>query len=322
MPIFFAWPYFALKAGNWFFFNCVNPGIKNGGFIMNSKKEIYDAIPAQYYPKTVLVRPTDTIRAVSDKLNKNTLQYPVFVKPDIGLRGTGVERINDVLGLEQYHSTVRTSYLIQEVIPFKNEAGIFYVRKPNEDKGNITGIVYKELLTVVGDGTSSVEELLNTNKRFAFQLKTLRQSHQDELKTILEKGVSKVLVPYGNHCRGAKFLDARSMITPELETCIDEVCKQIPGFYYGRIDLMFASWELLSAGKQFAIVELNGAVSEPAHIYDPKHTIWFAWKELWKHFNLMAGIARLNKSKGLKNVPVTKGVIELSKHFKYLKSIQ
>jgi hypothetical protein len=38
------------------FFNASNPTIKNGGFIMVSKKAIYNLIPQKYYPITELIK--------------------------------------------------------------------------------------------------------------------------------------------------------------------------------------------------------------------------------------------------------------------------
>jgi hypothetical protein len=42
--LFFLWA-FMLSKQNPFFFNASNPTIKNGGFIMESKKAIYNLIP-------------------------------------------------------------------------------------------------------------------------------------------------------------------------------------------------------------------------------------------------------------------------------------
>jgi hypothetical protein len=55
VPIYFLWAYYAIKARSIFFFNASNPKIKNGGFMMESKKQIYDLLPKKYYPKTILI---------------------------------------------------------------------------------------------------------------------------------------------------------------------------------------------------------------------------------------------------------------------------
>jgi hypothetical protein len=58
------------------------------------------------------------------------------------------------------------------------------------------------------------------------------------------------------------------------------------------------TWEELKEGKNFGIVELNGAGSEPTHIYDPQHSIFFAWKEIIRHWKILWRISRINHSKG------------------------
>ncbi len=64
---------------------------------------------------------------------------------------------------------------------------------------------------------------------------------------------------------------------------IDQICQQVEGFYFGRLDIRYNNWEELKQGKNFSIIELNGAGSEPTHMYDPKHSIFFAWKEIIRH---------------------------------------
>jgi hypothetical protein len=56
--------------------------------------------------------------------------------------GLAVKKINTVQELEQYAIRANFDFLVQDLIPFQNEVGIFYVRYPNEKK--ITGIVSKE----------------------------------------------------------------------------------------------------------------------------------------------------------------------------------
>jgi hypothetical protein len=64
--------------------NTSNPTIKNGGFIMVSKKAIYNLIPQKYYPMSLLKR--DGIRKLR-QLSKSFYSVPFFAKPDIGLQG-------------------------------------------------------------------------------------------------------------------------------------------------------------------------------------------------------------------------------------------
>ena len=298
IPIYFLWAYYALKARTIFFFNASNPSMRNGGFIMDSKKEIYDLIPQYYYPKTEFIKEKIDFEAVEILFKKSNFQFPMIAKPDIGLRGSAVKKIHSFEELKQYHDKANFDYLIQDLIPYENEIGIFYVRYPNETKGRITGIVAKEHLIVTGDGISTLKDLLKQDPRHELQLTALEKEYNGDLSEILLKGEKRNLVPYGNHCRGAKFVDASHLISPKLNEVINEMCLQIPGFYFGRMDLMYQSIDELEEGKNFAVVELNGAASEPTHIYDPKHSIFFAWKELARHISYMFEISVANNKNG------------------------
>jgi hypothetical protein len=298
IPIYFLWAYYALRARTIFFFNACNPTMRNGGFVMDSKIEIYSLIPPHFYPKTKFVKEKIPFSEVESILEESNIKFPFITKPDIGLRGSAVKKVANIDELKTYHNKADFDYLLQDLIPYENEVGIFYVRFPHEKHGKITGIVAKEFLIVEGDGCSTIEELLKANPRFEFQLKALEKEYGSLLKTIFTKGEKRNLVPYGNHARGAKFLDFSHLISPELTKVIDEMCLQIPEFYFGRMDLMYNSWEELEQGKSFSVVELNGAASEPTHIYDPKHSLFFAWRELARHISYMYHISVANHKRG------------------------
>jgi len=316
IPIYFLWAYYAIKARTIFFFNACNPTMANGGFVMDSKIEIYDLIPQQYYPKTTFVKENIPFEDVVATLQQSHIQLPFIVKPDIGLRGSAVKKITNLDELQTYHGKANFDYLLQDLIPYENEVGIFYVRYPNQKHGKITGIVAKEFLIVEGDGSSTIEELLKANPRYEFQLKALEKEYGSQLNTILSKGEKKNLVPYGNHARGAKFIDASNLISAQLTKVIDDLCLQIPEFYFGRMDLMYHSWEDLEAGKNFSIVELNGAASEPTHIYDPKHSLFFAWKELARHISYMYDISVANHKRGFPYLSHKDGMKQYRMHLK------
>ena len=242
------------------------------------------------------------------------IQYPLIAKPDIGLRGSAVKKIDNAYTLGAYHRKADFDYLIQDLIPYENEIGIFYVRYPHEQQGRITGIVAKEFLIVTGDGKSTTEDLIKANPRYELQLKVLRQEYGNKLNEIPKAGEKINLVPYGNHARGAKFTDGSAWITPELTKAMNDICLQIPGFYFGRLDLMYSTLPELEQQKNFSIVELNGAASEPTHIYDPKHSLFFAWKELSRHIKYMYEISVANHKNGAAYLPHKIGMQEYHKH--------
>lgn len=288
---------------------------------MESKKEIYDLIPPQYYPKTNLILNGTSIDEILYIIRENKVIYPFIAKPDIGLRGTAVKKINTEEELIEYASKAKFDFLIQELIPFQNEIGLFYVKLPNQNKGKITGIVSKEFLIIKGNGKNSIKELLLKDPRYEFQLHVLQKEYGDKLNQILLNNESINLVPYGNHSRGTKFIDFSHFITPKLEETFTQICNQINGFHYGRMDIMFDSFENLENGKKFQIVEINGAISEPTHIYDPNHTLWYGWKELTRHFRYLYQISKHNKKNGTPYLSFKDGVSEFRKHNNFYNTI-
>lgn len=322
-PIYLYWFWLGIKARSFFFFNAANPAIKNGGFLLESKKDIYDMIPEKFYPKTVFFYQNASEKNIVEQLKKANLVFPLIGKPDIGMRGLAVKKLTNMAQVFTYAKQSRVDFLLQEFVSFENEVGIFYYRYPNEKKGHITGIVGKEFLTVMGNGVSTIKELLEQDKRFILQLKTLTETFGKELQQVLPENEKYLMVPYGNHSRGAKFLDITGLADEELTTSVDEVCKQIPGFYFGRMDIRYQSWEDLKKGKNFSIIELNGAGSEPTHIYDPEHSVFFAWKEIIRHWNILLKISMLNHTtKQIPYMSLYAGLQMFKKNDAYVKMIQ
>ena len=312
LPIMPVWFYLAFKSRSFFFFNAANPKITNGGMAMESKMEIYNTIPKQHFPETLFIKKgTDTKQILKD-LNISSINYPLIAKPDIGLKALGVEKIENEVQLLKYALKLDKDFLIQKLIEHPTEIGIFYIRKPHEKKGRITGIVSKEFLKVTGDGNSTIESLIKTNPRSHFQIKSLRKKHGTYLMTVLDLDEDFILVPYGSHTRGAKFIDDSHKVNEFMQKVIDDICIQVPQLYYGRLDIRCTSLEDLSQGKNFSIIEINGAGSEPTHIYDPKHSIFFAWKEITKYWKTMHQISMINHKKGVAFLTYKEGTAMLA----------
>ena len=308
LPMYFVWFYYAAKSGSFFFFNAANPRIKNAGFLMESKKEIYDTIPDSFIPKTLFFKQGTATAAILKTVSESGITFPCIAKPDIGCKGMGVEKLYALHDIGGYAAKIKMDFLVQEFIPYPQEVGIFYCRMPNKTDGFITGIVAKEFLIVQGDGVSTLTKLIEKDPRYHFQLSALQKIYGDGLNAVLQKDEVKNLVPYGNHARGAKFIDVSHWADEQFTQNFNQICKQIPEFYFGRLDIMFSNFEDLKAGKNFSIIELNGAGSEPTHIYDPKHSLFFAWREIARHFKLLFAISIQNHKKGFPYLTVKEGM--------------
>lgn len=322
-PLYLYWLWLSIKARSFFFFSAANPGIKNAGFAQERKSDIYSLIPQQYYPQTQFCRSGTIPETVINRLNRKGMTFPLIAKPDMGERGVQVKLLLTPGDLENYCRLSEVDFIVQEYIDYEQEAGIFYYRIPGERSGHISGIVGKEFLSVTGDGKSTIAALLEKQDRALLQLPSLRVTQGAMLDVILAEGERQIVVPYGNHSRGALFIDQSDQINEALTSTIDAVCRQIPGFYYGRLDIKFKSWEALNKGNDFSIIELNGAGSEPTHIYDPSHSLFFAWKEVCRHWKLLYHISRINaERKGLSLMNITEGMKMLQNHTRHLKQVR
>jgi len=307
-PVYFVWFYYSFKAKSFFFFNAANPAIKNGGFLMESKKEIYDMLPAEHIPLTLAFYKNDSFDSIVKAMAAKGISYPCIAKPDIGMKGLGVEKINTEEDLANYINRIDVNFLVQELITHTNEVGIFYYRYPHQKTGCISGIVYKEFLSVTGNGKCSLLQLIEENPRYQLQLPALQKKYGTGLTRVPHNNETVNLVPFGNHARGAKFIDASTWNTPALETTIDNICRQVPDFHFGRLDIKFNTFAELEKGENFSIIELNAAGSEPTHIYDPKYSLFFALKEIIRHVTILFEISVENKQRGFNYLTFKEGV--------------
>jgi hypothetical protein len=303
-----AWLFFCFRARSFFFFSASNPSIENGGLIGESKKDIHRILPVSLYPRTIhFPAKPDTIM-VLEEIKKAGLSFPLIGKPDIGGKGRGVRLLQDEHDIIHYCEKALLDFHIQEYIDYSNEVGIYYYRFPDTEKGNITGIVCKKFLTVKGNGKENLLELMKAGNRSIMYLRSLEAEHRDKLQEIIPEGEERIVSPYGNHARGSTFLDCSHLADEDLLETIENISKQIPGFYFGRFDIRFRSWEKLRKGKEFIVIEVNGAGAEPTHMYDPVHSIFFAWKEIIRHWNIMEKISRMNHEKGIPYLAFRQGI--------------
>ncbi len=244
------------------------------------------------------------------------IEYPLIAKPNVGERGIWVKKINDQRELEVYVQTCPVNFLLQELINLPVELGVFFIKYPGQ-AGRVTSIVRKDFLMVTGDGCASVNELLLANER-AVLTAGLKSDTLREIKNYRpRRGESMLIEPIGNHCRGTKFLNDSDKIDDELHKVFNTLASEIPDFYFGRFDIRCKSMGDLKKLKNFKIIELNGAGSEPSHIYQPGYSLWKAYRDIFWHLNVLAEISRLNHKNGVPYWSFKRGYKMWRRHQKY-----
>ncbi|OJJ18022.1 hypothetical protein BKI52_29670 [marine bacterium AO1-C] len=299
IPVYFYWAYSWIRTRSMFFFSAANPAMEMGGFIDYSKIDIFKKIPGDILPNMVFISTPKDKENIENILAIKGLEFPLIAKPDKGERGKDVAKIKNLEDLKTYLAAAKEQIILQEFITHPLEFGIMYYRLPNEDRGHITSVVQKEFLTVCGNGASTVRELMRSNQRTALYEEHVEMSYPELLEQVPAEGEKKLLEPIGNHCRGTVFRNANHLINEHMVEVFDNFSKQIDGFYFGRYDIKVPSLEDLYAGKNIVLMELNGANSEPAHIYDPNMDIWTAYTHLIKHWRILYKISVQNHKRGV-----------------------
>lgn len=316
--------YHAIKAKSLVYFTATNPAIQSSGTGMESKYETLKLIPEKYRPKTLLVKPQTNFPSILKALEEKKIKFPLIAKPDIGFRGLLVKKIESKEGLKSYIETFPIKILIQEYISLKNECGIFYHRIPGEKKGRITSITLKKYLTVIGNNTSTISELVLADHRARLYYSILKDIHQNKMVEIPKLNEEIILTVIGNHSKGTQFIDGNDLISEKLTAMIDVIKDQISGWYYGRIDLKFESIESLENGDSFKIIEINGIISEPTHIYDAATNNYFsAIKSIGDHWRIVYKIASENqKSRNVSFAKTTDFLKEMKELRRYTKKLR
>ncbi len=309
-PVYVYWFYLGIRARSIFFFTASNPSIKNGGMVAASKKKILDIVPNQYVPKTALLLVPINYKMVEVEMIKLGLTYPVIFKPDLGERGWRVEKIETTKEAENYLAEFNGNLQIQEYVDLPFEAGVFYYRFPEDQKGTVSSIVVKELLFVIGDGKSTLKQLIFNKPRARIQFFKLQKVWQSKFNWVPDSDERVELQPIGNHNRGTAFLDGNYLICGSLIDSFDAISQQIDGFYYGRFDVRCKDEAALKRG-EVKIMELNGAASEPAHIYQSGFSIFDAYKVLFHHWKVLYQISIANHNKGVEYTSFKQGYKDL-----------
>jgi len=219
------------------------------------------------------------------------------LKPDVGQRGQGVESVRDLGAAERWLER-HPGLSIAQRYAAGREFGIFYYRMPGESRGHVFSITEKISPVVVGDGRSTLEELVLADRRAVAIARVYRRELGARRDVVPAAGERVTLIDIGTHARGSIFLDGTRHRTAALEAAVDEVSRAIDGFCFGRYDVRVASVEDLEAGCGMQILELNGVTAESTDIYDPDHSVVDAWRQLMRQWRLAYEIGAANQARG------------------------
>jgi membrane protein DedA with SNARE-associated domain len=290
-----------------------NPAIPLGGFVGESKYQILSSIKHLSIIETKLIPPGDIdsrVRAITDA------NFPLILKPDVGQRGAGVKLIRSDEQARDYLRHTPQAVIAQPFHPGPFEAGLFYVRIPGESHGRIFSITDKVFPELVGDGKSTLEQLIWSHPRFRMQARTFLERHADARQRVLSRDERFRLAIAGNHCQGTLFRDGAHLITPQLDRAIDDIARSFEGFYFGRFDVRYRDVDRFRAGEDLTVIELNGVTSESTNVYDPSWSIFRAYRTLFVQWTLLFAIGAANRARGVRPSKAGELLRAIVQHFR------
>lgn len=289
LPLVPYWIWLAVRYRSVTAFTAANPAIPGGGLDGESKSAILDKLGG-VAPWELL--PAEGRHAAAERFAERE-GYPVVLKPDVGERGAGVAIVAGPDALREYLHANPGPVLVQRYVGGV-EFGVFYVWHPGEERGRVTSITEKLFPSVTGDGQSSVRTLVLRDRRaVCLERAYERAVGPQAFDRVPAAGERVPLIDIGTHSRGAVFLDGSAYWTPALEEAIHRSAAVTPGFHLGRFDVRAASVDEFRAGR-FSVLEFNGVTGEPTHIYDPRVSLFAAYRAMGAQWRWACEIGRAN----------------------------
>jgi len=317
IPIGAQWLWLGLRHRSLTLPTAADPLIEAGGMWGESKSaclRLAGATARQWIAPFTTVRcgdgeAADHARALA-ALDAAGLSFPLVVKPDIGWRGFGVRLLPDSAALADYVRDYPPgeTMVLQRLVPWDGEAGILYVRRPGEAEGRIFSLTFRYYPHVIGNGTSTLRELILCDERANWKAEThlgtdpkhLGAGTAMDLDRVPESGEVVRLAFIGSNRVGGLYHDAAQHITPMLMRRIDEISKDIPEFWFGRFDVRFESIEKLEQGEGLKIIEINGIGGESIDVWDPSMKLADVYRRLFRQQSTLFAIGASNRARGFR----------------------
>lgn len=285
-----------------------NPKIPLSGMVGVGKSELMSqargecdaAILSWFLFEVTASHAGDQAAVIERRMLDHQLTYPLVCKPDIGCRGVGVKLVNNRSELEGVlrDFPAQANVIFQRLAQWEPEAGVFYVRHPQESEGRIISMALKYMPYVAGDGKSTLRQLIAQDRRAGELSHLYLQRHEASLGKVIDQGETFRLIFAASHSRGAIFRDANDEISAAMTTKVDQLMQQLPEFYYGRLDIKFRDLDSLKNGENFEIVEINCASSESLHIWDRRAKFSDAIRSLLFQYKTLFLLGAENRRRG------------------------
>lgn len=254
------WLALSLRHGSIPLPTCANPTMEVGGLWGERKSQglsLFGKVATGLVPAFLILTRGDDPTARADMahldpaLAEKGMTYPLMIKPDRGYQGWGVRQVQSSNELAEYLNGVTpgATLVLPTLIPFKGEAGIFYVRDPGAAKGQIVSMALTYAPFVLGNGHSPVRDLIRADPVLRHSYAAFRERLRERFDSVPDPSEVVVLTNTRSARLGAVYLDVTHMVTPKLSAVVEKVAKDVEGFHFGRFDMRFRSFDDMLRGE-------------------------------------------------------------------------
>lgn len=317
VPMVAQWLWLGLRHGSVTLPSSANPNITAGGLVGDTKSEYFDCMGPMARSRVadfVMIQTQGSASLPSALLamREANLIFPVVAKPDLGWCGYGVRRIDDAAALGDYLSRYPSDadLMLQKYLAEPGEAGLFYMRHPDEKTGRLLGILLRHYPQVTGDGIRTIAQLVDADVRLHRTTRSVEHECSYDTNQLPAAGEVVRLSLIASTRVGGRYEDGSEHATAELTAAVEAIAREMPQFHVGRFDVRYLTLDHLRRG-EFTIMEVNGAGSEAVHAWDPRYSIRDVYRIVFAKQRLLFALAAANRARGHKPV----GMLALAGHY-------
>jgi hypothetical protein len=308
VPMVLQWCWLGLRYRSVTLPSAANPGITSGGLVGEGKLEYFAAMgPVARAATAAQIGVHKDVASGSQhvlaRMREAGLEFPLVAKPDLGWCGYGVRKLSDAGELERYLRKFPTgeTFLLQRYLPEPGEAGVFYMRAPDDAQGRIIGILLRDFPAVTGNGRDDIAKLAATDARLQRALEKDGHEWRFDPTQVPATGERVRLSTVASTRVGGCYRDGSALATPALLARMEAIARDMGDFLVGRFDVRFENTVALQRG-EFTIMEVNGAGSEAVHAWDPKYSIREVYGIVFAKQRRLFAIADAQRRRGVRPI--------------------
>ena len=247
-------------------------------------------------------RPNQTVDArwVRNAEELRELSFPLLASPSEGPGAWRGRRMPGAASLGRYLARLRPGQdiIVQSPCNWTGSAELLWYRMPGEPRGRIFSLVLKSYLRVIGDGKSTLGELINDDPATELVRGALLRRHRRRLGRVLEAGRVYELVARGGIADGIVFRDATDRVTPQLAAAVEELASGVEDLRFGRFELRYHNEQCFLAGEDLLVVGLSDPGAEDTRVRDSRIPLPLCHRIQFRYYSALFRLGAAVRAEG------------------------